>query len=74
MNYIYVDIDGPVVRVYDANGDMNQVTFVASREHAEYSNDVICRGRADAIHSAELLAKGWAQELGCDYGSNEVRA
>jgi hypothetical protein len=70
MNYIYIDIDGPVIRVYDSLGTMAPVTFVAGEEYAESSSDRVCDSRRDAERYAEKYAIKVAGELGCDYGSN----
>lgn len=56
-NYVYVDEDGPVVHVFDSQGDIDPQDFESTDP-------------AERRRCAESYARQQAEEIGCDWGTN----
>jgi hypothetical protein len=70
-NYVYVDIDGPVIKVYDADDVIPARDFIASADLRENSTDRVIPDAAERRRAAFDYAAKQAARLGIDWGSNE---
>lgn len=70
-NYVFVDIDGDEIKVYDQADEMEARTFAAHRRPAEYGEHLTrWPSRGVARYEAEKYAAEQAALLGCDWGVN----
>jgi hypothetical protein len=69
-NYVYVDVDRPVIHVYDGHGHVPAVMFVPPGQR-ERDTDRVVDGWRERYDAACAYAAEQARELDCDWGTNE---